>query len=611
MCGIMGYIGSRNAWPIVMSGLKRLEYRGYDSAGVAMLHRSRLKVAKQVGHLSALDKAYSAGLPGSVGIGHTRWATHGGINQANCHPHVDPDDSVAIVHNGIIDNFDTLRAELEAEGADFTSDTDSEVLAHLIGKALKNGSATTLVDAVRAALLKISGTVGLLAVSKKDPENIVAARIGSPVVIGIAEDGTFIASDPSALVGHTKRIVFLDDSEVAEVSAKGFQTFDLQNRRTEKQIEEIAFEEGDIALSGYPHFMLKEISEQPTALNRTTQGRFDMASGTSRIGGLDDLGRQIFDVKRIVLFGCGTSLHAAEAGRYLLERYARIPTSAEDPAELRSRNPIVSQDTLYVAITQSGETADTLTALREIKMRGGLVAGITNAVGSSVARETDCGTYIHAGPEISVASTKAFTSQVAALSLLALKFARMRNLGAQEGREWVQAFQDLPSQVHEMLAHKAVVQDLAGTFADSPYTMFVGRGICCPVAKEGALKLKEIAYIPTDGLSAADMKHGSLALIEEGTPVWALVPPDDSRDRMVGNLQELQARGAAIMAVADPEDEHVRKLSRVLIPMPKHHPAFSAILSVVPLQLYAYYAALALDRDIDKPRNLAKSVTVE
>ena len=611
MCGIMGYIGSREAWPIVMSGLKRLEYRGYDSAGIAMLHKNRLKVAKRVGHLSALDRSYTEGLPGTVGIGHTRWATHGGISQNNCHPHLDPANTVAIVHNGIIDNADQIRARLESDGAKFTSETDSEVLAHLIARSLKNGAEGKLVEAVRSALLQINGTVGLLAVSKTDPEHIVCARIGSPVVIGIAEDATFIASDPSALVGHTKRIVYLDDSEVAEVSAKGFQTYDLQARRTEKEIEEIAFEPDDIALGGYPHFMIKEISEQPEALNRTTQGRFDAAAGTARLGGLDDLSRRIYDIQRLVLFACGTSLHAAEVGRFLLERYARIPAMAEDPAELRSRNPIVAHDTLYVAITQSGETADTLTCLREIKMRGGLVAGITNAVGSSVARETDCGTYIHAGPEISVASTKAFTSQVAALSLMALKFARMRNVSATEGRKWVEAFEALPTQVHAMLAHNDLIQDLAATFSTAKYTMFVGRGISCPVAKEGALKLKEIAYIPTDGLSGADMKHGSLALIEEGTPVWAIVPPDDTRDRMVGNLQELKARGAAILAVADPGDEEVKRLARAVIPMPEHHPAFSAILSVVPLQLYAYHAALALGLDIDKPRNLAKSVTVE
>jgi len=606
----MGYVGPRDAWPIVMSGLKRLEYRGYDSAGVATIHRSRLKLAKQVGHLSALDHACPGGLPGQTGIGHTRWATHGGITQANAHPHVDPGSAVAIVHNGIIDNADELRSRISEAGHELASETDSEVLAHLIAEALK-GEANTLLEAVRAALVQINGTVGLLAVNRSEPDRVVAARIGSPVVLGIGEDETFIASDPNALVGHTKRIVFLDDSEVAEITANGFQTIDLQNRQRDKQIEEMEIEESEVALGGYPHFMLKEISEQPQALDRTARGRLDISAGTARLGGLSELGRRVFDIDRFVLFGCGTSLHAAEVGRFLFEKYARIPTAAEDAAEYRSRNPIVAGDTLYVAITQSGETADTLSALREIKMRGGFISGITNAVGSTTARETDCGVYIHAGPEISVASTKAFSSQVAALSLMALRFARMRNLAAADGRQWVQGFLDLPHQVHSMLSHADGVKDLAGSFYEHPYTMFVGRGISHPVAKEGALKLKEIAYVPTDGLSGAEMKHGSLALIEEGTPVWAIVPPDETRERMLGNLQELKARGAAILSVAAEGDDDVRRLSRAMIPMPPHHPAFSPILSVVPLQLYAYHVALMGGHDIDKPRNLAKSVTVE
>jgi glucosamine--fructose-6-phosphate aminotransferase (isomerizing) len=610
MCGIMGYVGDREAWPIVMSGLKRLEYRGYDSAGIATVDKARVKTAKQVGHLSALDHAFPEGLPGNIGIGHTRWATHGGITQANAHPHLDSDNGVAVVHNGIIDNADQIRARLTREGITLRSETDSEVLAHLIAEAMRKGSDSVL-DAVRAALIQINGTVGLLVLSKAQPDRVIAARIGSPVVLGIGEDETFIASDPNALVGHTKRIVFLDDSEVAEITARGFRTIDLQNRRREKRVEEMEIEPSEIALGGYPHFMLKEISEQPEALDRTSRGRLDISSGSARLGGLSDLGRKVFELERLVLFGCGTSLHAAEVGRFLFEMYARIPTGAEDAAEFRSRNPIVAPDTLYVAITQSGETADTLSALREIKMRGGVVAGITNAVGSTTARETECGVYIHAGPEISVASTKAFSSQVAALSLMALRFARMRNLGADEGRRWVEAFEHLPSQVHAMLATGDQIKELAKRHHESRYTMFVGRGISHPVAKEGALKLKEIAYIPTDGLSGAEMKHGSLALIEPGTPVWAVIPPDETRERMLGNLQELKARGAYLMAIADAHDQDVRRIADALVPMPPHHPAFSPMLTVVPLQLYAYYTAIALGRDVDKPRNLAKSVTVE
>lgn len=612
MCGIMGYVGKRTAWPIVMSGLKRLEYRGYDSAGAATVDdKQRIRVAKQVGHLSALDKAYPEGLPGTTGIGHTRWATHGGVSRQNCHPHLDQNEEVAVVHNGIIDNAEVLRERLSRDGVTFRSETDTEVLSHLIAQAMGNGAGGSLLAAVRSALLQIEGTAGILVISKHQPGHIVAARIGSPVVVGLGDEETYIASDPNALIGYTQRIVFLDDSEVAEITPRGFETIDLQNRRREKRIERMSIEPAEVALQGYPHFMLKEISEQPAALDRTTRGRFDRASGTARLGGLSDLGRKVFDINRFVLFGCGTSLHAAEVGRFLLERYARIPTAAEDAAELRSRNPIVSDETLYVSITQSGETADTLSALREIKMRGGVVAGITNSVGSSVARETDCGVYIHAGPEISVASTKAFTSQVAALTLIALRFARMHNLSGEEGRRWVSAIESLPNQVHSMLTHTEGIEALANEFKDAKYTMYVGRGISYPVAREGALKLKEIAYIPTDGLSGADMKHGSLALIEAGTPVWAIVPPDDTRERMLGNLQELKARGAAIMSIAAEGDEEVRNLSHAVIPMPDHHPAFSPTLSVVPLQLYAYYVALLCGREIDKPRNLAKSVTVE
>jgi glutamine---fructose-6-phosphate transaminase (isomerizing) len=610
MCGIMGYVGHREAWPIVMSGLKRLEYRGYDSAGAATVSGRRIQVAKRVGHLSALDRAYPDGLPGTTGIGHTRWATHGGVSERNCHPHLDDDNRVAVVHNGIIDNVEQLREELLAEGVTFRSETDSELLSHLIAMALEAGS-PSLLDAVRSALARIEGTAGILVVGRDFPDRIVAARIGSPVVLGLADHEVFIASDQNALVGHTKRIVFLDDSELAEITESGFTTVDLQNRRREKIIEQMTVEPSEMALQGYPHFMLKEISEQPAALDRTTLGRLDPTAGTSRLGGLAELRHRVFDIKRATLFGCGTSLHAAQVAHFLFERYARLPAYAEDAAELRTRNPIVSPDMLYVAITQSGETMDTLAALREIKMRGGFVAGVTNVVGSSVSRETDCGVYIHAGPEIAVASTKAFSSQVAALSLMALRFARMRDLPADEGREWVHAFEQLPGHVHHMLGHADAIKDLAHTFGKASYTMFVGRGISWPVAREGALKLKEIAYIPSDGLSGAEMKHGSLALISEGTPVWAIIPPDDTRGRMVGNLQELNARGAAILAVADERDDEVRRLAKALIPLPPHHPAFSPVLTVVPLQLYAYYTACFLGKDVDKPRNLAKSVTVE
>lgn len=609
MCGIMGYVGGEQAWPIVMSGLKRLEYRGYDSAGVATLSRKRIRLARAVGHIAALEHKHPTGLPGTIGIGHTRWATHGGVTEANCHPHLDPDGEVAVVHNGIIDNAEALRAELVAEGAEMASETDTELLSHLIARELKAGE-VELMDAVRAALSRVDGTAGLLVMTRSQPERLVAARLGSPVVIGLGEDETWVASDQLALVPFTDRMVVLDDGEVAELTPGHFRTVDLQNRSREKRVERIEAAADEVELGDWPHFMLKEIVEQPRVVDRGTRGRLDAGMGTARLGGLSELGRWAHEIERVVLFGCGTSLNSALVGRYLLERYARIPTTAEDSAELSATNPIVNGKTLYVAVSQSGETADTLTALREVVSRGGTVAGITNVVGSTLARETACGTYIHAGPEISVCSTKAFVAQSLALTLLSLKFARMRHLAASDGREWVKGLEALPSQVEAMLAHKDAIRDLAETHKDARYCMFIGRGVQVPVAREGALKLKEIAYIPSDGLSGAEMKHGPLALVTQGTPVWALAPSDETRERMIGNLQELKARGATLLVVANPEDGEIRGLADALIPLPEHHPALSPMLTAVPLQLFAYYTACALGHDVDKPRNLAKSVTV-
>jgi glutamine---fructose-6-phosphate transaminase (isomerizing) len=608
MCGIMGYIGSEEAWNIVVSGLRRLEYRGYDSAGLVTVSRKRLRLARRVGHLRALEEAHPEGMPGNVGIGHTRWATHGGVTEANAHPHVDSQERVAIVHNGIIDNVEALRAELIAQGTQFRSETDTEVLAELIGRSLTSGLG--LRDAVVAALKRIEGTAGIIAVDRLDPERLVAARIGSPVVVGLGEGACYVASDPLALRPYTDRMIVLDDSEIAELTPQGIKTVDLEQRSREKRVEKILHQPEDADLGDYPHFMLKEISEQPTAIDRSMRGRLDAAIGSSRLGGLQTHEQRLFDIRRVVYCACGTSLYSAAVGAYLMSRYARMPATAEDAAELASANPIVDRSTLYIAISQSGETADTLSALREIRSRGGLVAGITNVVGSSLSRETDFGVYVHAGPEISVCSTKAFTAQVLATELLALRFARMRDLAANDGRQWVAALEKLPDQVRLMLEQGRACQALAQRFKDARFTMFVGRGVNVPVAGEGALKLKEIAYLPAEGLSGAAMKHGPLALIEKDSPVWALVPPDETRDRMVGNLRELKARGAFVMAVAAEDDREVQNLVDQVIPIPPHHPTVSPILNAIPLQLYAYYAAVAKGHDVDKPRNLAKSVTV-
>lgn len=608
MCGIIGYIGTEAAWDIVISGLRRLEYRGYDSAGVVTISRKRFRLARSVGRLRALEDANPEGLPGTIGIGHTRWATHGGVTEANCHPHLDSRERIAIVHNGIIDNVEALRAQLCADGVQFRSETDTEVLAELIGRAVEGG--LNLRDAVLAAMKQIDGTAGIVAIDKLDPERLVAARLGSPVVVGLGDSACWVASDVLALRPYTDRVIVLEDGEIAELTPNGIKTIDLEQRSLDKRVEKILHSPEDADIGEYAHFMLKEIHEQPKALDRSMRGRLDTAIGCSRLGGIQSHEARLFDIRRVVFFACGTSLYSAQVGSYLMNRYARMPATAEDAAELSAQNPIVDRHTLYVAISQSGETADTLVTLREIRLRGGLVAGITNVVGSSLSRETDFGIYVHAGPEISVCSTKAFTAQVLATELLALRFARMRDLSASEGRIWVEALDRLPKQAEAMLERAEQCKALAERFANAKFTMFVGRGINVPVAGEGALKLKEIAYLPTEGISGASMKHGPLALIEPGSPVWALIPPDEVRDRMLGNLRELKARGAHVMAVAAADDVEVARVVDEVIPLPPHHPAVSPMLNVIPLQLYAYYVALANGFDIDKPRNLAKSVTV-
>jgi glutamine---fructose-6-phosphate transaminase (isomerizing) len=607
MCGITGYIGQRSAWEMVLGCLKRLEYRGYDSAGIVTIADGEMRIARRVGHLRALEESTPQGLPGQVGVGHTRWATHGGVTEANCHPHRDSQNRIALVHNGIIDNVELLRRELLAGGVQFRSETDTEVLAELIGRELGRGG--SLLDAVVASLNRVEGTVGIVVLDRQAPDRLVAARIGSPVVIGVGEGEAWVASDGLALRPYTERMVVLEDGEVAELTARAFKTVGLDNRDREKRVEKILHQADAAERGDYAHYMLKEIHEQPEAIDRSMRGRLDAAMGSSRLGGLSSQRSRLFDMQRVVFFGCGTSLYSAEVGAYLMSLYARVPAQAQDAAELAVQNPIVDNKTLYVAISQSGETADTLSALREIKQKGGLIAGVTNVVGSSLARETDFGTYVHAGPEISVCSTKAFTAQVLATELLALQFARMRDMSASDGRVWVKALEQLPGQVRGMLDQASKCRRLAERFGASKFTMFIGRGANVAVAREGALKLKEIAYVPAEGLSGGAMKHGPLALVEPGLPVWALVPPDETRERMLGSLSELKARGAAVIAVADANDHEVSRLVDEVILLPPHHPAVSPILTVVPLQLYAYFVALALGYDIDRPRNLAKSVT--
>lgn len=608
MCGITGYVGKRSAWEMILGGLKRLEYRGYDSAGIATVADGQLLISRRVGPIRVLEEETTGGLPGNAGVGHTRWATHGGVTEANCHPHRDSRGRVALVHNGIVDNVEELRAELVAQGIEFRSETDTEVLAELVGREVARGR--SLLDAVIAALKRVAGTAGIVVLDQRSPDRLVAARIGSPVVLGIGDGETWVASDQLALRPYTDRMVVLDDGEIAEITAHTFKTVDLDNRDRSKRVERMLNPADATELGDFTHYMLKEICEQPDALDRSMRGRLNAAMGSAHLGGLQSHGARLFDVQRVVFFGCGTSLYSAEVGAYLMSSYARVPAQAQDAAELAVQNPIVDSRTLYVAISQSGETADVLAALREIRLKGGLIAGVTNVVGCSLARDTDFGIYVHAGPEISVCSTKAFTAQVLATELLALQFARMHDMSATDGRTWVRALEQLPEQVGFMLEQAPACRALAQRFGGSKYTMFVGRGANVPVAQEGALKLKEIAYVPAEGMSGAAMKHGPLALIEPGLPVWALVPRDETRERMLGNLRELKARGAHITAVALAGDKEVADLVDQVLPLPPHHPAVSPILTVVPLQLYAYYTALKLGYDIDKPRNLAKSVTV-
>jgi len=609
MCGIMGYVGDADAWPVVLAGLRRLEYRGYDSAGIATLHRRKLRVARKVGPLGNLDTHHPGGLHGKLGIGHTRWATHGGVTEANAHPHLDPDGTVAVVHNGILDNADALRRALEADGATFSSDTDTEVLSHLIARELASGS--TLLEATRRTLGQVEGTAGLLVMSRSHPRTLVAARVGSPVVVGLGDDTGWVASDAEALAGRVQQVVVLAEGELAEVGPGTLRVVDRDAQPKATRVEPLTIEAPPRDKGGWSTFFERELHEQPAAVQRATRGRLDPVLGTARLGGLAELGSTLFQLQHLTLFGCGSSLHAAEVGQVLLETLARLPTRAEHAAELRSRNPIRTPNTLHIALSQSGETADTLATLRELRVRGMTVAGLTNRVGSSLARESQCGVYLHSGPEVSVASTKTFTSQVAVLTLIALQLARARGLSAADGRALVDGIHSLPDHLTEMLATTNTIDDLARSCADSRYVMFIGRGLSAPVAREGALKLQELAYVPAQGLSAADAKHGPLAMIAPGTPVWVLAPPDASRDRTLGNARELAARGARLLMVADESDREARSLADTFFGLPAHHPALSPCLTVLPLQRFALHMARARGCDVDRPRNLAKSVTVE
>ncbi|MCP4688529.1 MAG: glutamine--fructose-6-phosphate transaminase (isomerizing) [Desulfobacterales bacterium] len=609
MCGIVGYVGERNAAPILMEGLKRLEYRGYDSAGLGVVNKKKLHLHKKEGKLSRLAESLPAKIPGKTGIAHTRWATHGGVNDANAHPQAACSGKIAVVHNGIIDNYVQLKNMLLKEGHTFTSETDTEVVAHLVEKHM-NGD---LEEAVKKALSQIEGTYGLIVLFSDFPDRLVGARNGSPLVVGVGEKEMFVASDVNAIMAHTKQVFYIEDRETVLLKKDFHRTTDTQNFVVDKKIQEIEWDLEEAEKGKFEHFMLKEIFEQPESIERSYGGggRLLPDFGTAKLGGLNIEKKEFFDIKRISIVGMGTAYYASMVGAYLLENFARIPATAEMASELRYRNAIVQKETLYFAVSQSGETADTLIAMREIQNRGGRVLGICNSVGSTIARESDGGVYIHAGPEIAVASTKAFTSQVTTFMLLALMIGRMRDIPLSAGKRFIKELLDIPEKARSILRNCSEIEKIARKYKDCANILFLARGINYPIALEGALKLKEISYIHAEGFSAGDIKHGPIALVNEEIPSLFLAIKGETFEKILGNIEEIKARGGRTIVVANCDDDRLRELSDDLITIPETDEFFSPLLTIVPLQLFAYYIAAALKRDVDQPRNLAKTVTVE
>ncbi|MFG0329573.1 MAG: glutamine--fructose-6-phosphate transaminase (isomerizing) [Phycisphaerales bacterium] len=616
MCGIVAYIGSRAAVPILMEGLKRLEYRGYDSAGVAIINGG-LTVEKSVGRVSVLESkvAEREDLDGTLGIAHTRWATHGEPSDRNAHPHCDDDGArghgIALVHNGIIENYASLRTWLEERGHQFVSETDTEVLAMLIGELYNPETGTDLEAAVKSALREVTGAYAIAVVCAQEPETLICARKGSPLMIGVGQGEYVVASDPSAIVAHTAQAFALEDYQVAKLTRGGFRTSTLDNVRVTPQIQTLEIELQEIELGEYPHYMLKEIFEQPRALRNTLRGRTDAREGRVVLGGVADFARELVKARRFILVGQGTALNAAMVGDYLIEELAKIPAEVDYASEFRYRNPIIEDGTVLVSISQSGETADTLAALREGKDRGALTLGVVNVVGSSIARDTDAGVYLRVGPEIGVASTKAFLGQITALTLLALFIGRRRFLSADTVASHIRELERIPDCIDRILLQSDEIREVTSRYIDRENWLFLGRGVNYPVALEGALKLKEISYIHAEGMPAAEIKHGPIALIDEGMPVVFVATQNSQYDKVVSNMEEVQARGGRVIAVATEGDEAMRRQADEVFFVPDVPEALQPLVTTVPLQLLAYHAAVLRGKDVDKPRNLAKSVTVE
>jgi len=608
MCGIVGYVGSQESLPILLEGLRRLEYRGYDSAGVAILNGAGLSVQKAAGKIAVLEALLDGRRPkGSLGIAHTRWATHGEPNTVNAHPHVDCKQNIAVVHNGIIENYVTIKKKLEQEGHRFTTDTDTEVIAHLIEKYFEGN----LERAVAAALQHLTGTYGIAVIARDDPGKIVGARHGSPLVVGICDSEYVLASDVSAIIRHTNQVVYLDDGEMVVLTPAGIHTTTIKEEKVSKRIETVDWDLSTIEKAGFAHFMLKEIFEQPQSLRNTLRGRLMVEEGTARLGGLNMSPAELRAITRVVITACGTSWHAGMIGEYLIEELARIPVEVEYASEFRYRNPILEPGTLVIAISQSGETADTLAAMREAKRRGARVLGFCNVVGSTIARESDGGVYIHAGPEIGVASTKAFTSQVASLALLTLYLGRLGELSSEMGAVLAKELEQIPEKIERILAGAERVKAIAKAYAHHNNFLYLGRGYNFPVALEGALKLKEISYIHAEGYPAAEMKHGPIALIDQNMPVVFICTQDSAYEKVLSNMEEVRARRGKIIAIASEGDDHVATKADHVIYIPKTVGPLTPLLAVLPLQLLAYHIAVERGCDVDQPRNLAKSVTVE
>ena len=608
MCGIIGYLGERPALPILMEGLKRLEYRGYDSAGIALQTLQGLEVVKEKGKIAFLEEALGDNHSAATfGIAHTRWATHGPPNRENAHPHLDGSGEVALVHNGIIENFNSLKRFLEDQGVEFVTDTDTEVLAHLISFNYKGD----LEEAVQRSLAQVEGTYGIAVIHAAHPGEMVGARNGSPMVVGIGEKELFLASDVAAILAHTRQVIYLDDREMVTFKNGEFNTKTIQNEEVDKEIQRITWNLDSIEKGGYPHFMLKEIFEQPTTIANAFRGRLIEDEGLAKLGGLAENMEDLQQIERLVFLACGTSWHAGLIGEYMIEELARIPVEVEYASEFRYRNPVLSPRTVAWAISQSGETVDTLEALREGQRKGARALGIVNSVGSTIARESEGGVYIHAGPEIGVASTKAFTSQVTVLAILTLLLGRMRGMSSRLGKKVVQELQAIPEKVQKILEMDDQIREIAEVYAGVGNFLYLGRGINYPVALEGALKLKEISYVHAEGYPAAEMKHGPIALIDENMPVVFVSPLGGTNRKILGNMEEVKARGGKIIAVVNEDDVNASALADHTIRIPETVDFLSPLLTVIPLQLLAYHIAVLRGCNVDQPRNLAKSVTVE